>query len=483
MLLLCASPTLASTGPIPLILGPKGPVSLPTGTDSWGAFRMPSGMAWNLDHRVDLHAFVFAGSITMRNPLNDYEKSSSSIAGSAGVIFAPGRPVDTDVPEGEAVDVPQGALQRFTFGFGIYPDMGGGGDTTVRYTTFPQGVKLKSGITFVTGAFNVSYRPTKWFAVGLGLHAIYGNLDTTSLVGGSSTPLDGSPTINGVAIPGNPSYADFLNLFASDAASDPTTLFETNLSTVQFSGIISFSLRPTDWFAIGISYRPRSWDPIGFEGEASIDATATFAEAIGGLDPVIRDLFLQTLPDGGNNGFVADYDVKIKGLYVPRQARLSMVFRPHDRVLLATELTWIEWHRAFKHSKVELSNGNNTDLNFVIGTNAINSTSKRRWRNTWTLSLYSAVAVTDDLTLRAGGSFQRNLINGDYAGGAPQGAVSGPMVSFGAGYWLGNWEFSTLVEHGFHTSTHGRKAEGLLASQSYYSGKQWFFHFGASYLF
>ena len=44
LLLLCASPGLASTGPIPLIIGPKGPVSLPTGTDSWGAFRMPSGM-------------------------------------------------------------------------------------------------------------------------------------------------------------------------------------------------------------------------------------------------------------------------------------------------------------------------------------------------------------------------------------------------------------------------------------------------------
>lgn len=458
-------------------------MSLPTGSDAWGIFRMPSGMAWNLDHRVDLHAFVFHGDVAMRNPLNDYSKSSTSFAGSAGVIFAPGRPVDTDPVEGEAVVVSPGALQRFTFGFGIYPDMGGGGDTTVRYTTYPQGVKVNSSIQFITAAFNISYAPTEWFAVGLGLHAIYGSLDTVSLVGGSSTPLNGSPTINGVAIPGNPSYADFLNLFASDGATDPTTLFETELSTVQFSAVISFTLRPTDWFAVGFSYRDRSWDPMGFEGDASIDATTTFAEAIGGLDPVLRDLFLATLPDGGNNGFVADYDVEIRGVFVPRQVRMSMVFRPHDRVLLATELTWIEWHRAFKKSSVSLTNGNNTDLNFVIGSTSLNSTTKRRWRSTWTLSLYSAVAVTDDLTLRAGCSFQRNLVNADTAGGAPQGGISSHMVSFGAGYWLGNWEFSALVEHGFHTSDRARNAEGLLASQSYYSGKQWFFHFGASYLF
>ncbi|MCA8922294.1 MAG: outer membrane protein transport protein [Planctomycetes bacterium] len=456
-------------------------MSLPAGGDGFGMFRMPSGMAWSLDHRVDLHVFAFQGNTRMRNPLNDYTKEGSSVAGSFGFVFAPGRvPVDSDA---ELPEVSKGALQRFTFGFGIYPDMGGGGATDVRYTTFPQTVEVERTITFVTGALNVSYRPTEWLAFGLGLHAIYSAIDTRTLVGGSSTPLNGSPTINGVAIPGNPSYADFLNLFASDGATDPTTLFETNLSSVQFGAIVSLSLRPTDWFAVGFSYRPRSWDPIGFDGDATIDATATFAEALSGLDPVLRDLFLATLPNAGTQGFVSNYKVKLRGLRVPRQIRLSMSARPHDRVLLGLELAWTEWHRAFKQSVVELSNGSNGDLNFVVGSSSIHSVTKTRWRSNWTLSLYAAVAATDDLTLRLGCALQRNPSNANTNGGAPSGALTGSMVSFGAGYWIGNFELSGLVEHGFHASAHGRKDPGLTASQSYYSSKQWFLHFGVSYVF
>ncbi|MEZ6184171.1 MAG: outer membrane protein transport protein [Planctomycetota bacterium] len=480
--LLCVQVAQASNGPIPLLVGPKGPVSLPAGGDGFSMFRMPSGIAWNLDHRVDLHVFAFQGTRVMRNPLNDFEGDSFSPGGNFGMVFAPGRvPYDgNDEPPTPSL----GALERFTFGFGIYPDMAGGSASNdVRYTTFPQTVELKSAITFIAGAFNMTYRPNKWLAFGLGLHAIYSAVDTTSLVGGGDTPLNGSPTINGVALPGNPTYADFLNLFASDGATDPTTLFTTDLTSVQFSGILSLSLRPTDQFALGLSYRPRSWDPLGFEGDATIDASATFASALSGLDPVIRDLFLSTLPDGGNNGFVAEYDVELKGLRVPRQIRMSMVLRPHDRVLIGAEIAWTEWHRAFRKNIVSLKNGSNTDLNFVIGSTSLDSVSKNRWRNVWTFSAYTAVAATEDLTLRLGGVIQRNPVNAHTQGGVPTTGFTGNMVSFGAGYWIGDLELNAAIEHGFHTSGRGRRDPGLTASQSYYSSKQWFFHLGASYLF
>jgi long-subunit fatty acid transport protein len=488
---LLASGAHASNGPMPSTVGTKGPVSTPVDGDGQTMFRMPSSIAWSFDHRIDLDLFLVYTHSEMRNSLNDFDEGYSTFGGSLGFVFAPGRPELTDEAEdltdATADVVEESVLSRFTLGLGVYPDIAGGGGPKdkVRLTTFPDFVGVRKSLSFLTAALDVTFRPTRWLGLGLGLHVISAEIDTGSLVGGNSTPLDGSPTINGVPFPGNPTYADFLGLFASTGATDPTSYFDAELSCIQFSATLSLSLRPFDQLGIGFSYRERSWAPTPFEGTARISAERTFQNALGGLTPAIRDLFLQTLPDQGARGFVSKYDAELDGVHVPRQVRMSVAFWPIDRLLLSAEVAWIEWHRAFGTASVRLSKGTNNDLNFVVGSTSINSRQDTRWSNTWIFSTYAAFGVTDSLTARLGLSFGESPLNEDRQDNVPSAGYVSTTVSAGVGWRLSDSvELNLLLEYAPPTSRKSDdSAQSLTAKKTTYTSDQFFAHVGVAWRF
>lgn len=484
----------AANGPMPSTVGTRGPIAMPMDGDGQTMFRMPSGIGWSLENRIDLDLFIAMTYAEMSNSLNDFEERSFTPGGSFGLVFAPGRPTWEELDE-EAADLEAGItptrkrsiIEDFTFGFGFYVDVaGGGGDAdAIRLQTYPETVGLRKGITFVTSQLSAAWTPTKWLSIGLGVNVIYAELSLRALVGGDSTPLGGSPTINGAPIPGNPTYGDFLALFANDADEDPTTFFKGKLDAIQFSGIISASFRAGDRFAAGFSYRDRSWAPEPFEGEATINASKTFSQALGGLDPAIQQLFLATLPNGGSQGFIAKYDAEITGLHVPRQVRLSLAGWPTDRLLLGAEVAWIEWHRAFGSTKVKLENGDNTDLNFVTGSTSIDSDLASRWKNRWIFSVYAAFGLTEDVTLRAGASYGESPFNTKTQEGLPTAGFAELNLSLGAGFRLtDHLELLTLLEYAPPTTAKtGQEAKSVTAKNSKYVSEQGFIHLGLTYRF
>lgn len=481
----------ASNGPMPSTVGTKGPVAMPVDGDGQTMFRMPSSIGWSFDHRIDLDLFLVYTHSEMRNSQNDFDEGYSTFGGSLGFVLAPGRPELTDGEE-ELTDatsavVEESLLSRFTLGLGVYPDIAGGGGPKdkVRLTTYPESIGVRKSLSFITAALNLTFRPTRWLGLGVGLHAISAEIDNGSLVGGNSTPLEGSPTINGVPFPGNPTYADFLGLFASDGATDPTSYFDAELSTVQFSATLSLSLRPFDALGIGFSYRERSWAPMPFEGTAKISATRTFENALGGLTPAVRDLFLQTLPDGGAQGFVSRYDAELEGIHVPRQVRLSAALWPTDRLLIAAEVAWIEWHRAFGTANVRLKKGSNDDLNFVVGGSEINTRQDTRWRNTWIVSAYAAFGVTETLTARLGVTWGESPLNEDRQDNVPSAGYVSTTLSAGVGWRLSDSvELNLLIEYAPPTSRKSDdSAQSLTAKNTTYTSDQLFTHVGVAWRF
>jgi long-subunit fatty acid transport protein len=482
-LALLAAPASASNGPQPSTIGTKGPVSIPVDGDAQTMFRMPSSIAWSLDHRLDIDLFVVYTASKLRNAQNDFEEGTTGFGGSLGFVFAPGRPDEDEEPPAETP-----VASRFTFGLGVYTDLGGGqGERDrVRFTTYPETVGTRKALQFVTAALNLGFRPTEWLGLGLGLHAIFASADISTLVGGNSTPLAGSPTISGVPVPGNPTYADFLNLFANDGGTDPTTYFECDdFSCVQYSATLSASLRPSDAFGFGVSYRERSWAPEPFEGTAEIDATRTFDRALGTLDPTLRGLVLATLPDRGQNGFRSRYDAELRSLHVPRQVRLSVAAWPLERLLVAGEVAWIEWHRAFGTSRVTLTNGSNRDLNFVVGSDRIDTKLESRWRNTWVVSLYTAFAVADPLTLRFGVAWGESPFNEDRQEGYPTAGFVSTTISAGFGWRVTDLlDVNVLLEYSPETSKQGdASSQAVTARNSTYGSSQLFAHVGVTLRF
>ena len=477
-----ASPALASNGAQPAFYGAKGPISMPTFGDAQTAFRMPSGVAWSLDHKIDIDIFFLYSTASVENSLNDFESSSFSPAGSAGFVFSPGER-ESENAAGEFVHPKYGT---FAFHIGLFPEIGGGGSRSdIRSTVFPQGIGVTTAPLFISTAFSFAWAPFDWLAIGAGFQIIPASVGIRTLVGGTDSSLNGSPQIAGVPIPGNPTYADFLGLFASDSASDPATFFQGDVSTIQFGGIFSVSLRPTDFMAMGFSYRPRSWGPSPFKGEGELRAEATLQNALAGLDPTVQQLFLATLPDGGTAGFSSDYDVELKGLYVPRQVRGTIVVYPTDWLLFGVEVAWIEWHRAFRRAVVTLDGGQNTDLNFVIGGDSVSTTNTLRWHNQWVFSFYAAIGLpppVDGLTLRFGGQYSETPVDPENAGNGANSAFVGSTITFGAGYWVTeNIELNFLTEIALpDPQNSGPFTQSLTANNSDYSAFQANFHFGFS---
>ena len=468
---------LAANGPALSTIGAKGPVSIPVDGDAMTAYRMPSSIGWALDNKAELDLFLFFSRTTLKNNLNDASSTGTTPGGNLLFIFAPGRPDFDENPD--AWDTYSDA-GKFTFHVGEYVELAGGGSgTPTRSTAFPGGVETGTGITFLTTAISVAYTPTEWLSIGVAAHIIYASLDVKTLVGGDSTgSLDGSPEIAGVPLPGNPTYADFLELFSNSNASDPTTGFEMQTSSFQFTGVISISLRPAPNFGIGIAYTPRSY-AIPFEDEATIDTTQTFNQAVGDLDPAIQDLFFDTLPNDGTQGFESKYDTKIEGLRVPRRIRGNVVWWPIPELLLSFEIAWVEWSRAFEKANVTLRNGTNQDVNFVVGSRNVNSELTLRFSNQFIYSFYTAYAVNEYVTLRFGLNYGRSPLNVDETGNSPSAGFVDINVSTGVGFRYDRFEVNLLTIYGVRNRVStGNEPDSLTAKNSDYTSEQLLVHLG-----
>ena len=77
----------AANGPMPSTVGTRGPIAMPMDGDGQTMFRMPSGIGWSLESRIDLDVFIAMTYAEMRNRLNDFDERSFTPGLSGGVVF------------------------------------------------------------------------------------------------------------------------------------------------------------------------------------------------------------------------------------------------------------------------------------------------------------------------------------------------------------------------------------------------------------
>ena len=461
----------ASDGPAPSILGARGPVALPAAGDPHTGFRMPSGLGWSLEHQVELDLFVAWFRSSAQNRLNDLEKEGVGGAASLGAVIVPD-------PEGPLV-----------FHAGFYPELGAisPARTRVRYESYP-GIGLRVDTMFVTIAGSMVYTPVPWLALGVSLQVSPGVTQQRLLLGGGGQTLElaGSPRISGVPLPGDPTYADFLQLVpAPNGGRDPTLVYRARGKALHLNALLSLTLFPIEQLAIGLAWRPRSLEVLPFRGEAQIDAQATVDEAIGGLPPPIRALFLSTLPDGGRNGFKARYRLEQRGPYVPQTVRLTLAWWPAASVLVAGEVAWTDWHGAFEAAEVELTRGSNADFNHVLGSDRVKVRAATRWKSRWTASAQVAWGVTSRLTLRAGFHLGRSPLNPQVVGSISTPSFACTSVFVGGGWQLTpDVQLNLLTEWALPTKARSGLGTGAPTTEgTRYTSDQVVLHLGVSVWF
>jgi len=196
------------------------------------------------------------------------------------------------------------------------------------------------------------------------------------------------------------------------------TLLDLETSGFGWNAQFGFVLRPTRELQFGLIYKTRT--VVESEGDASGNAGVQLANL--GMGAARPDFH---------------YDAEVVNAF-PQMVSGGVSWQCHPRWRLAGQLDWIDWSGAFDNLHVKLRNGNNTDLNGLVGSDAMEDFVPLRWKNQLIVRGGAEFSVTDSLRLRGGYSYGNNPVPGSTLTPLTAAIMKHTLTS-GAGWERGRW--------------------------------------------
>jgi long-chain fatty acid transport protein len=195
------------------------------------------------------------------------------------------------------------------------------------------------------------------------------------------------------------------------------TLLDLEADGWGVNGTLGTLFRVSEDLQLGLSYTTPA--AIEADGEANGDIGAQLA-ALG----------IAARPD-----FRYDAEVKTR---IPQQLSGGLSWRTNPRLRIAAQIDWIDWDDSFNRLPVHLTNGNNADINALLGTSTIDDVVPLDWEDRIVYRAGGEYAVNDRLQLRAGYSYGRNPVP-DATLTPLTAAIMEHTVSLGLGYRIGKY--------------------------------------------
>lgn len=98
-------------------------------------------------------------------------------------------------------------------------------------------------------------------------------------------------------------------------------------------------------------------------------------------------------------------DVSIRGLSLASELGIGVSYQITDRLRLASDITWYDWSRAFRRTRVQLNHGDNS-----AAPSHVSFTSQNQFRDQIGLAVGAEYRWSDKTVLRAGAAYGRNPI-------------------------------------------------------------------------
>jgi long-chain fatty acid transport protein len=351
-----------------------------------------------------------------------------------GVKFA--NSVNTEVdgktnlfPLPDAAYVNHSEANPFTWGVGAFTQGGMGADFALNHNLFRNTSggfvqqEYHSKLAVMQGGVSAAYRFSPEFSAGASAHLVYSMLDF-------KMPYSLAPSImKGVINPGT--GMTFGDMFAGPPAAggfgytEVTAAAEmTGLTAIGFGGKIGLAYKVSDKLTFGASYTSPS--ALTYKnGKASMDMTAQLNNAFG---LAVQGYMMQNpsatqqqaqaavmaqfagLGIDLSKGVVAQYDLEVK-LTFPQSVGFGVGFKPSENVQLAMDLEWVNWKSAFDKMSLSLSNGNNANINRMLGNSGSFSLDfPMNWKDAFCVRVGGEYATSQALTLRAGYAYGSNPV-------------------------------------------------------------------------
>jgi len=455
------------------------------------AIRNPALLLGSYGLRIDGNFGFLLSRTRYTNPRNDtLGTSGPSPVPSFGIAWDPFAPTAAELQADPTLPLDS----RFRVGIVGFPIIGGGGESELKTSIFPEGeTEAINFFIFAIGpvfAFEVS----DTLSLGFSPQLLLMRLSTEGLVGSLSGFSKGRVRRHRTAggSPLNPpepvlvsgqqvSWSEMFGFAGTDDASASTRIEVGEVYGVGFTGSLGLWWNPSPMFSLGASYQPEGIVPTA-KGKAKLDANRALSNVSPTLQNVLGLVLESLLPDEGQSGFQGDYDIELKGWRTPSILSLGIAVRPVERWLIALDLRYTFWKQAFNQIEITMTGGTSADINEINGESTVRSTNKLKWRNSIGVGLGTSVAVTDWCALRLGYSYSQNPITSGHT--SPTSGITEHGVGFGAGFFFERWEFDIAYFHAFATNLRVEKSLDLVEwDDTVFKTEQHWIYLGASYQF
>lgn len=335
---------------------------------------------------------------------------------------------------------------HFRIGFGIFPVKGGAfyfnhiltpfWPLAPEYTTVAQQLALTPSVAFRIG---------EYFSIGFAPQLHYATLKITG-------PIEQPRTILA------PEFQTASTLLASTTVQ--TYANSHDLTTFGFSGRVG-AMFSTPFFSAGVAYQERTYLQ-DYLGGADVDANIQVSKLTLGSSGVLSIIDGRIQPSAG---FHSQYNMRLTSNQ-PRQIGVGISARPHERVSLSFDYTWVHWSETYRVLKARLTDGTNSNLD-VLTSPTIHVHVPLEWEDQHVFAGGASVEVLrgDDI-VRDEPSYRVVLRCGYNWGQRPYPASTQlpntPVffehhASVGMSVLVGPYlEFSAAWEHAFFSSVHTR---------------------------
>lgn len=437
VLLVIVSPLFAVNGFIPVALeAPKtgrGGIDFGIANDAFSIGTNPSGIAFITGRRIDFSMSGIIPFIEFSNSRNDTESDFGivPIPSFSMVWTTPGETLDilTDpfdymfssdfeskLPrdkDGKPITIRRADYSIYPFlefepqtkwkyGFGIIPIGGARANTNIKSRLYPEGLDNFTELAIVSITPSVAYRVTDSFSVGASLNLLVSRYEIDGLASDDATVLAGNVFPD--TFPFNFTFGEAL-IALSGEDRILTNMDQDSLYQFGVGGRVGFTWRITPRLQVGAVYVPKAYTTKA-RGKASIDANRFFAS-----DPVNAILLnaIDALPNGGEEGFVNNYDVELE-FEIPRQVGAGISYLITNNLLVGFDFKWIQYSDTHAELDVKFKNGDNEDFNTLVGSSTLQSKTRLNWRDQYAFGVGVVWQMDLDWTFRAGYNYARHPV-------------------------------------------------------------------------
>ena len=392
--------------------------------------------------------------------------------------------------------VDDSSLGPWSYGVGAYAQGGLGADLSLKHEVYrdpvtgelvPQG--YHSNLLYGKLAVAVAYQVLYNLSVGASVNVGYSKLEMKLPFSTSTNLLQGRPEFFGRIF----SFAQLVRSPLTLHMKQATASIDLpDADTVGYGYKLGVLYDYNENLTFGLAYTSES--ELKFKGKAYLDfkqqVQALLPDYQKEFGPGFGQLYNRILAgfakyDVGIDpkaDFNATYDAEIKLVY-PRKLGAGAAYRPTENLLLAADITWINWKNSFDKLPIRLRNGNNRTVNRMTGSEDLRIDLPLDWKDQWIFALGVEYFLTPSWTLRGGFNHARNPVPADTVLPIFPAIVEN-HATIGVGYRWENFQLDTAWEHGFKHSVSTKKSKiareydhskNTVALDSFFVTGSWFY--------